>query len=105
MNCRYCNYPIERTIEGEPVCPTCWTGRQMTSEELEYDKYVEAYHRWSRTHCEECGEYLQGGGICPECQDERDHWLDIFDEIDWGDGEISPDEELRRAALDYKGRP
>lgn len=33
-------------------------------------------------------------------------WLDInFSLADWGSGEISPEQELRQAALDHRGQP
>ena len=43
MICKECERPIERHIEGEPICETCWTRGQMTDEELANEAEAKAY--------------------------------------------------------------
>lgn len=111
--CKSCGDPVFVAVEGELVCPDCWNEAQMSEAEAQAEQQIREYQRWAASHCEHCGEPSEGGALHPQCQAEREQierelWPDIYDQFeqaDWGDGSLSPEEELRRAALDHKGRP
>ena len=51
MNCKHCGKLLERSIEGEPVCESCWSRGQMSAEERADNDEIEYW----MTHCNETG--------------------------------------------------
>lgn len=73
--CKVCGQPIESTIEGEPICPTCRALAECTPEDLELDQERE----WFATHCSDCGrEWTGPGDFCPACQQEHEEVLRVI---------------------------
>lgn len=76
-NCKFCQRPVERAIEGEIVCGGCWSLRQMTDEdlaaELERRKYEREMRELSKARgkCEGCGKAVRGeeavNRMCWDC--------------------------------------
>jgi len=70
--CKGCGDPVERAIEGELICADCWNLAEMSEAEAVADRQMREYLAWASCHCESCKKELRGGGVCPECQAERD---------------------------------
>jgi len=64
MICKHCKRPIEATIEGTNICPTCFDPEDILPDQ-------EAI-QWLKSHCMDCGKLVRGGGYCPDCQAEND---------------------------------
>jgi hypothetical protein len=68
--CR-CGRPIEHAIGGELRCEECYSAGEDP-----IDPALAAEIAWYRSHCQDCGKPLSGGGMCPRCQAEADSWLE-----------------------------
>lgn len=57
------------------------------------------------SECVSCGGRAEEGQeLCPICQ-KWEEYERMRQLADWGDGSISDDEEMRKAALDHRGCP
>jgi hypothetical protein len=82
--CKECKVEIERTIEGELICESCWN-RHEDPEGAE----VSAQIHYALTHCCDCDNPLKTAREkenmrCNKCQNELKH------EDVWGDLDEQP---------------
>lgn len=59
--CKHCFRPIEVAIEGELICPACYSQEDALPEQKEI--------AWLKSHCMDCDKPIpHGGGYCTTCQ-------------------------------------
>ena len=71
MNCKECRRIIERAIEGELICASCWARAQMSDEDLACDEAMREYEAEKEYEaiCPDCGTLSETIEFCWSVED------------------------------------